>query len=102
MILIFKLFIGFWLIYYVFKAIFGDLFVAFYKPATETAVKAIEEEGLEHYVKWDAIDRFCRHMILIVILVRLLFGAINYEKHIDENGKEVYTVSVGENFENIY
>lgn len=97
MILIIKIIIGIFFISYIFKII-SDLFVAFYKPATELAVKSIQEQGLEHFVKWESIDRFFRHMILIIILGKLLFGIINYEQYVDNNGKEIISISVNETF----
>lgn len=67
-----KLFIGILTIilgiYYTFKSIVY-LVTLFSDHATEIAVKAIEAQGLSHWIKYEAADRLIRDLLIAVMFI---------------------------------
>lgn len=92
--IIFKLIVSAILAFYVFKAFFVDLFIIFYKPARDVAVKSIQDQGLDKYVRDKFAEDFFRHLFIILIVGKIFFAVFSYTETTDDSGKSKYNIEV--------
>lgn len=88
--IIFKLIVGAVLAFYVFI----DLFIIFYKPARDIAVKSIQDQGLDKYVRNKSVEDFFRHLFIILIVGKILFAVFSYTETTDNSGKSNYNIEI--------
>ena len=94
MVVAIKIIIWAILLYFIFKAVFVDLFVAFYDEATNYVVETLEKRGLKDWVKHEALCDFLKHVAIILILSRILCGTIEYTKSEPENDKQTFKIEL--------
>ena len=98
MVIVIKIIIWAILLYFIFKAVFVDLFVAFYDEATNHVVETLEKRGLKDWVKHEALCDLLKHVAIILILSLILCGTIECTKSKPENDKQTFKIeSINDN-----
>ena len=98
MVIAIKIIIWAILLYFLFKAVFIDLFVAFYDEATNHVVETLEKRGLKDWVKHEALCDLLKHVAIILILSLILCGTIECTKSKPENDKQTFKIeSINDN-----
>lgn len=94
MVIVIKIIIWAILLYFIFKAVFIDLFVAFYDEAINHVVETLEKRGLKDWVKHEALCDLLKHVAIILILSQILRGTIECMKSKPENDKQTFKIEL--------